>query len=146
MASRIHGCLSYQYFPRNLLFFVFLQFGTGIPITNHSLVQLQARTLIIRMTHLAWEDNQHPLLPHERYGHTKREVYLKISRWHTQIYLERFRNTAYRQVQWTHMAKLGLRILDAQVLFLLSTSEGQHEIEKATNQKAKRSHPRLKQN
>jgi hypothetical protein len=28
-------------------------------------------TLIVRMTHLAWEDNEHPLPPHERYGHTK---------------------------------------------------------------------------
>jgi hypothetical protein len=30
------------------------------------------------MTYLAWEDNKHPLLPNEQYGHTKREVYLKI--------------------------------------------------------------------
>jgi len=90
------GALHTNTFQGIYYFFVFLQFGTGIPITNHSLVQWQVRTLIVRMTHLAWEDNKHPLPPHERYGHTKREVYLKISRWHTQIYLERFRNTAYR--------------------------------------------------
>ena len=45
--------------------------------------------------------------------------------WHIQIYLERQVDTAYRKVWWTHMEQLwGLRSLDAQAVFPLSTGEG----------------------
>ena len=42
-----------------------------------------------------------------------------------QIHLERQVDTAYRKVWWTHMEQLwGLRSLDAQAVFPLSTGEG----------------------
>ena len=55
---------------------------------------------------------------------TQKEIYFEDWRWHIQISLEWHGNTAYRSVWWTHMEKLGLRILDVQVVIILSTSEG----------------------
>ena len=40
-------------------------------------------------------------------------------------------------IWWTHMAKLGLKSLDAQVVFVLSTSEGYQKIEKQPTKKQK---------
>ena len=70
------------------------------------------------------ENIGHPLPLHERYGHTKRKIILKI-------------RVGTRKFTWNGMGiphigryggliwhNLGLRILDAQVVFPLSTNEG----------------------
>ena len=74
MASRIHGCLPYQHFPRNLLFFCIFAIRDG-----HPYYQPFSRAMTSENTHhendtLSMEDNDRPLPPHERYGHTKEKV------------------------------------------------------------------------
>ena len=45
---------------------------------------------------LSMEDTDYLLSLYEQSRHTKTDVYLKILKWHMQIYLERQGNTAYR--------------------------------------------------
>ena len=84
MAKRIHGCLPYQHFPRNLLFdnikkirFSLRDWASLIPLM-YSRAMTSEYTLILRIRHLAWKNISHPLLFHEWYEHTKEKFILKI--------------------------------------------------------------------
>ena len=120
--NNIPGGVLFNYFD---LLWSFWIMGLGIPVTSHLSREWGAESTPLENNPPNMEDTDNPSW-YMSYSSIQNRIFIwRFRVWHIQIYLERQVDTAYRKVWWTHTKQLwGLKSLDAQAVFPLSTSEG----------------------